>query len=42
MVMNTEIDDDGLIIKRDMSANDYPIEERDRRHFQTDLECNIL
>ncbi len=27
MVMNTEIDDDGLIIKRDMSANDYPIEE---------------
>ncbi len=28
-----EFDNDGLMIKRDMSANDYPIEEKDRRYF---------
>ena len=28
-----EFDDEGLMNKRDMSANDYPIEERDRRYF---------
>lgn len=27
-----EFDDDGLMRRRDMSANDYPIEERNRRY----------
>lgn len=27
-----EFDDEGLMRRRDMSANDYPIEERDRRY----------
>ena len=29
---NWEFDDDGLMRRRDMSANDYPIDEADRRY----------